>query len=373
MVKQTLVLLVMLFIAGRIDAQSVNVTFAVDTSDVQVQTAVRFLQSYIDCFAKKQKPDYSYYWSTEDCKRTSLPDDMVFAISSDGATYRFGDKLTVFFAQKEEGVVHLKTVLATADSARNIMVWAIMNHYVIPGKDHPRFISEVCLHKGKYKSIRNGNINYHFPSSTAFNKAVSDRMLRRVRKLEHNWGFKPIDIDYYYASDDVSLAHMRGFDYVFGIGKQTPSGISHPERQVIYCQGLGEGYLHEILHIYFNPQYEQSPMCHPLIYYLAGGIGKDFDWMLHRMNEYLTKYPETDLSAYETLQTKDPMLHIDYVTSGLLCKMLDKKYGRDGLKRALQYKTSSELLQTEFGITTQTADTFLRASFKKYDKLGQKM
>jgi hypothetical protein len=176
-----------------------------------------------------------------------------------------------------------------------------------------------------------------------------------------------VNIDYYFASNAIELAKMRGLDYDYNMEKTNPSGMTYSEQRMIFCQGLGEGYLHEVLHVYFNPLYEQSPVCHAMIYYLAGGIGNDFNWMIHRMNEYLLRYPDTDLSQYDTLLTKDPMLHIDYVTEGLLCKMMDDKDGIAGLKRALQYKTVSELLQKEFGVDTGSTDAFLKASFKKYD------
>jgi hypothetical protein len=365
---RTLIVLIALFSCGAAMAQSVVVTGAVDTSDAGGHAAIHLLRHYLWCFSENKKPDISAYWCEEDIKRTSLQDDMVFAISSDEPTYRFGDKMTVFFCKTEDGIVHLKSLLSRTDEEGNLMVWAIMNHYVKVDNGRARFMSEIVRHKNKYKTIRNGKITYHFPSSETFNKTVSDRMLLQIRKLEHDWGFQPASVNYYYAADDVALAAMCGFDYVFGMGRHTPSGMGLYDHGVVYCQGLGEGYLHELLHIYFNARYGASPMCHALIYYLAGGLGQNFDWMIHRMNEYLAKYPDTDLGLYDSLQTRDPMLHIDHVAKGLLCKMLEEKDGIAGLKRALQYATSQELLKKEFGVTEQTTDEFLRTAFKKYDK-----
>ena len=362
-----LLVTLLLLSGGYCKAQSLVVTTA-DTSSERIKKAIQFLGRYLSSFEKKGRPDYTQFWSMADCKRSLLPDNMAYSITSDVPTYNFCDWPVLFFARDEHKYIHLKTLFASTDSGKNVQVWAITNHYVSL-EDPPRFVSELELHKGNYKSVRNRNITYHFPASANFSYAKSNEMMARLKRIEKQWGFKPIDISYYFAANDAELAKMRGMDYNYAMDRATPSGMTYVEQRTIFCQGLGEGYLHEVLHVYFNPIYEQSPMCHAMIYYLAGGIGKDFNWMIHRMNEYLRKYPETDLSQYEKLLSKDPMLHIDYVTKGLLCKMMDEKDGVAGLKRALQYKTVDELLWKEFAVDTKTIDSFLKASFKRNDHL----
>lgn len=346
-------------------AQSIAITNP-DTPSTRIKTAITFLEHYLSSFEKAQTPDYTQYWSKADCNRSTLPDNMVYTIAGDVPTYRFCDRPEIFYARDEGSYIHLKTLFASADSSKGTQVWAITNHYVtLDGQ--PRFVSELELHKANYRTVRNRNITYHFPAATSFSYARSNKMLAQLKRIEQQWGFKPVDINYYFAPNAIELAKMRGMDYNWRMDRTTPSGITHAEQRTIFCQGLGEGYLHEVLHIYFNPLYRNAPICHGLIYYLAGGLGKDFDWMIHRMNEYLRKYPETDLSQYDTLITKDPMLHIDYVSEGLLCKMMEEKDGIAGLKRALQYKTVDELLQKEFDVDKRNTDAFLKASFKRYD------
>ncbi len=358
----------MLLSGSYCNAQSLVLT-AADTSSERIRKAIHFLGRYLSAFETKEIPDYTQFWSTADCRRSLLPDNMAYTITFDAPTYRFCDKPVLFFARDEHNYIHLKTLFASTDSSRNVCVWAITNHYVtLDGQ--PRFVSELELHKGNYKSVRNRNITYHFPASINFSYAKSDQMMARLKRIEKQWGFKPVNISYYFAANDAELVKMRGMDYNYAMDRTTPSGMTYAEQRTIFCQGLGEGYLHEVLHVYFNPLYEQSLMCHAMIYYLSGGQGKDFNWIIHRMNQYLRQYPETDLSKYEKLLSKDPMLHIDYVTKGLLCKMMDEKDGIVGLKRALQYKTVDELLRKEFGVDTKTTDSFLKASFKRYDPQG---
>lgn len=346
--------------------QALKVT-ASDTASERIRTAIQFFGRYLNCFSNGITPDYTQYWSNADCKRSSEPDDMLYTIQGDVPTYSFCASPVLFFASDEGEYIHLKTLFASSGNSSIVNVWAITNHYVTLNSE-PKFISEIELHKSSYSVVKNGNITYHFPATTTFSYANSDRMLERLKQIEQQWGFRPVDIHYYFAATAAELAKMRGMDYNFAMDQTTPSGITRWEHLKIFCQGLGEGYLHEVLHLYFNPVYEKSPMCHALIYYLAGGIGKDFNWMIRRMNSYLLIHPDIDLSNYETLRSEDPMLHIDHVTKGLLCKMLDEKDGVAGQKRALQYKTVEALLQQEFGVDAAHMDAFLKSAFKRYGK-----
>jgi hypothetical protein len=361
-------LLMFVFLAPLCRAQTLTISGA-DTADERIRIATRFLVRYLSSFEGRRTPDYARYWSREDYSRSALPDDIVYAIADDYPSYWMGGKRpSIFYARAHKDYVHLKALVASTDSNGNIIPWAITNHYVQFEDDNrqPRFTSELELHPQDYKEVKNRNITYHLPASQEFSQQVSDKMLNHLKLIEKQWGFEPIELHYYYAANAEELAHMRGMDYSFAMDAANPSGISYPRHRKLFCQGLGEGYLHEVLHMYFNPVYEQSPMCHAMIYYLAGGIGKDFNWFVDRMNEYLQQYPDTDLSRYETLTTHDKMLHIDYVVKGLLCKLIDEKDGTPGLKRALAYSTVDALLQQEFGITPRELNAFLRKSFSKY-------
>jgi hypothetical protein len=361
-------LLLLILGSGFCRAQSIQVSGA-DTADEQIKTATRFLIRYLSAFEGRRTPEYSHYWSKGDCLRSGLPDDMAFAISDNYSTYWMGgSQPSIFFARSYTDYVHLKVLVASSDSDRMITPWAITNHYVRIDTQtgQARFVSELELHRRDYREVKNRNITYHFPASLGFSNAMSNAMLDRLKTIEQQWGFAPLEIHYYYAPNAAELAKMRGMDYNFAMDAVHPSGISYPKNRKLFCQGLGEGYLHEVLHLYFNPVYEQSPMCHAMIYYLAGGLGKDFEWFIGRMNEYLIRYPETDLSKYESMMSEDKMLHIDYVVKGLLCKMIDEKDGIAGLKRAMGYASVDTLLQQEFGIAQKDLNTFLRKAFSKY-------
>ncbi len=348
---------------------SAQMSYSVDTSQAEIKESVLFLTGYLNEFKNEKLPDLTRYWSEQDCKRSKLPDDMMYSISTDEVTYNFVRRQTVFYAKVYKGYVHLKTLFATTDSSANTTVCAITNHYVQVGSK-PCFISELELHKDFYTEKQVGNIRYHYPKTHVFSQAKANALVDKLKRIEKEWGFKPVKLDYYFADSHEALTHMRGMDYCYGMNEADPSGMSFPETNTIFCHGLGEDYLHEILHLYFNPLYVKSPVCHGLVYYLAGGLGHDFDWMIRRMDQYLRTYPDLDLTGYQDMhmQSKDKMLHIDHVINGLLCKMVYEKSGIPGLKRILAYKTTDEIFEKEFGIAPKDKNTFLRAKFALYAK-----
>lgn len=363
----TLFLLLLMFTTT--EAQIAVKVGVIDTTDVDIKTAIEFYKSYLNEFKGKHLPSYSNYWSKNDCDRFKVPDPIVYSISSDYPTYKFGKQKTIFYVRKESEYVHIKTLLTQQDSLKQIILFAITNHYVAlhDSTNKTHFISPLTLNSNLFKTVVNDNITYHFPVEHKFNWKKSNNLLNRLRKIEKDWNFQKIHFDYYFADNTNKIAMLKGLDYYYGMEQTTPSGMTFPDEKIIFCNGYDESYLHEVLHIYFNPQYGKSPINHGLIYYLAGGLGHDFNWMINRMNAYLEKYPETDLSQFESLQTKDIMLHLDHTVIGLICKIVDEKEGVKGLQRLLEYSSIDELFLNEFHLQKNSWDGFLKQNFRDYN------
>lgn len=341
----------------------------VDTSSTDIKKAVTFYKKYLSEFRGYKVPNYKEYWSKEDCERFHTPDPIVYSISSGYPTYNFGVQKSIFYARSNSNYVHLKTLMTQMDSLKNISVYAITNHYISVDREtnNINFIRPIEANKRLYKSVTNGSITYHFLKSHQFNKSKSDSLIRVIEKFEKDWEFDPIEFDYYFTDTQDELGSMKGLDYYFGMEQTYPSGISFPEDKIIYCNGYGEGNFHEVLHLYLNPLYVKKPVNHGLIYYLGGALGHDYDFLIEKMNNYLKKYPETNLSEFQTLQTKDITLHIDHTVIGLICKIIDEKEGVTGLKRLLEYDDVSTLFKVEFGLEQKQWDNFLKQNFRKYN------
>ncbi|NMH27916.1 hypothetical protein [Flavobacterium silvaticum] len=342
----------------------------IDANDPIVNKAVDFYVSYIGQFNQDDAVDYAKYWSAESCAAFRNPDLAVFAISDTYPTYRLGVQTTIYYAKRIREHVLIKSVLSYRAEDSTNTVYAILDHYIkIPsGGETFKFTAPLVLNKSQYREKRFGNIDYHFPATTSFDKRKAKQLQTQLATILKAWGFMPVGISYYFTQSAEEMSAMRGFEYKYGDEQQTPSGISYPEDRLIFSTGSGEDNLHEVLHVYFNPMYVTSPVNHALIYYLAGGLGHDFQWFINRMDEYLQKYPETNLSQFDTIEPKDIMLHIDFTVLGIICKMVDEKEGVAGLKRLLGYETVDALFLKEFNLERKDWDAFVREKIKLYRK-----
>ncbi|VXB60099.1 conserved hypothetical protein [Flavobacterium sp. 9AF] len=340
----------------------------IDTNDSNIKKAVVFYKQYVLEF-ENGSIDYKNYWSKKDYEKYETPDPIVYSISSDYPTYNFGIQKTIFYARAFSNYVHLKTLMTQTDSFNNISVYAITNHYISTNNEENKlyFINPMEVNSQLYTSKTNGNITYHFLKTHPFDKNKSDQLIASLKKFESDWGFNPIKIDYFFTDTPDQLGTMRGLDYYYGMEQIFPSGMAFPKDKIIYCNGSGENNFHEILHLYLNPLYEKSPINHGLIYYLGGSLGHNFNFLISKMNEYLIKYPNTDLSEFETLETKDITLHINHTVIGLICKIIDKKEGVNGLKRLLTYDNMEILFKKEFNLQKKDWHHFLKEEFKKQD------
>jgi hypothetical protein len=341
--------------------KEVTVGIFIDTSDHRIREAIAFLQQYYVSFLNLDTIPYRHYFTEAQCNKYTIPDPVVHAISGDGCTYTMFSKATIFFAKTYPDHVHIKTLFAWTDDSSNIQPYAISNHYVHKNDNGFYFLTEMEQYKEQYSFMLNGNIEYIFPEGTPFNKQSSDSLLASLKKFEKEWGFTPIkQIRYIYTHSKTDLARMKGLDYVLSMDENSSSGYADTESNTVYCQGKGENYLHEILHLYLNPVYGKSPVNHGLVYYLGGGVAGSYQDMIRLMNNYLDKYSETDLSNYDSLISKERMLHIDHTINAMLCKLVYEKEGVKGVKRLLGYKTLEDLFIKEYKMERSKWNAFLK-------------
>lgn len=339
----------------------------IDTSNRNVMDAVDFLQSYYSGFLKHDTINYRKFFTQEQCDKYKIPDPIALEFTSYGGYgYTAFSKATIFFAKEYPDYVHIKTIFLWEVDSGNMNPFAIANHYVHKNNKGFYFLTEMEQHKDNYTTVKNGNIQYVFPKSVSFSKQSSDSLLASLRKFEKEWGFKPVEhIRYVHTSSKEELARMKGLDYLLLMDENTSSGYADTESNTVYCQGKGENYLHEILHLYLNPLYAKSPVNHGLVYYLGGGVSGNYPQMIQRMNDYLTSYPDTDLSRYDTLISKNRLLYIDHTINAMLCKLVYEKEGVKGIKRLLGYKTLDELFLKEYKLPRAKWDVFLRKKLSK--------
>jgi hypothetical protein len=357
--KGIFILLSFLFI-GNVHAQ-LNFNLDVDTLDDDVKQAIHFYEAYLNSFKNRSLPDFTKYWPEADCKAYKYPDQMLYAISGDGVTYRLMGKPTVLYIKPGKDDIHIKTSFGLCDSAGNVSTLCITNHYITKDNNgHLRFINPISINGKDWRTTTVRNITYYYPPYHKFDEKRADSMVQAIAKLEKDWNLKPIHIRYYFADTKEELQHLRGFDYAINMGnRDKPTGISDDRDDLVYCSGLGEYYFHEVVHIYLNRLFPESPLREGMAVFYGGTLGHDLAWHVRRLNKYLEVHKEIDLG-------KDNFSYMDNYTNpwstikGSLCALAYKKDGLNGLKRILSYKSMDDIFKREFGVSPGKQDDFIR-------------
>lgn len=334
----------------------------VDTLDNDVKSAIGFYQKYLNEFNKVRLPDFSPYWPAKDLIRYKVPDPIVYGISGDYPTYKFGYKPTIFYIKPSKDFIHIKTQFSSVDSLKNISTVGITNHYVkFDQEGKPFFVSPVEVNAKKWKTIKVRNITYWYPEYHNFNRKRADSLIRQTINLEKIWELKPIDITYYFANTFEEIQNLRGFDFSIGLGnRDKPSGISNDVDRIIYCAGIGENYFHEVVHIYLNKYFPKSPLLEGLVVFYGRSLGQDLVWHLKRLNTYLIEHPEIDLNRLEDFWRMDNYTDPSAAIGGMLCDMAFKKGGLNGLKKLMSHHTMDEVFKEEFDLKGNELNTWLR-------------
>ena len=333
----------------------------VDPADTELNNAVNFLSQYYSEFARGHVPDYSKYWDTEDCKEYKHPDQLVYGITSDGPTYRIG-KPTILYARPENGYVHIKTLFGVGDSTGKVSVMSITNHYIKHDKNNTlRFINPIRLAGKNWNTTIVGNITYHYPSYHDFDRKKAQALSDRITALRREWNLSPIHIRYYFADTKEEIEHFRGFDFTVAMGnRDKPSGISDDIDNIVYCGGWGENYFHEVVHIYLNRHYPESPLREGLAVFYGGSMGNELSWHIKRLNLYLEKHKEINLGKLDDFYYMDNYTNPYSTIVGMLCLDAYNNNGINGLKRIMAYTSLDDIILKEFGVDKSGWNDFLR-------------
>ena len=360
--KIILLLAITLSVGLKVSAQ-VYVNPGVDTTDINIKGAVEFYTNYMNDFKGKKLPDFTKYWSAEDCKKFKVPDPGVYGLGGDYPTYSMaGSKTIMYIKPLKNGTIILKTVGGNIDSLKNLDVYFITNHFIIKDINKKyHFISPIDHYREDWKSYKLRNINFYFQKSHAFNKSKADSLISQIKNLEQQWGLKPVEITYFFADTFDEIQLIRGYDFSLGLGNvDKPSGMANQTDNIVYCAGNGENYFHEIVHIYLNKLHPKSPLNEGLAVFYGGSMGKPLQWHAGRLKTYLSNHSEINLTKLEDFWQMDNYTNPYSTIQGILCDVVFKKHGFIGLKRLMTYTSLNEIFEKEFKFNLKNLDKELR-------------
>jgi hypothetical protein len=353
---------------------NVAVNMGVDTLNPKTRGALEFYSRYVSEFDNNIQIDYFKYWPKEKCSLSELPDifNTKFG-NSHGSVPIYNCGLpTIIYAKWRNDTVQIKTHVGIYDST-GIYTTAILNYYVdITNPDQPKFIIPLFFNSQNWNSKQVRNITYYYPSYHEFNNFKADSLIFQIQRLENDWQLQPIEINYYFAKTSEEIDNLLGYDYVAGMGNNSlPSGVALVNWQppMVLCSGLGENYVHELVHIYIDSIFPATVLNEGIAMFYGGSRGYSPQFHAERLRKYLEKNPNADFSDLRSYSHMDGLTNPRYVYEWLICKDIYSKEGIKGLKRALGYASLDELMRVEYGAEkTQWNEIFVSLLFDKEQK-----
>jgi hypothetical protein len=360
----------LLLLCGYGSAQTLHINPGVDTLDIDVKKSLHFYRDYLNQFKGRSIPrNFANYWSQKDCKDFAVPDPIVYALNGSYSTYGLASSKTLFYVKPEREFVHFKVLYGWVDST-SISLFCIANHYIrFSDKENPEFVSPIAVNTKDWKRTSVRNVTFVYPKYHKFDRLQADSLMASIENLEKQWSLKPINITYFLAKTREEIDRIRGLDFsLLGGNREKPSGISDERNNIVYCAGLGENYFHEVVHLYLNNLYKQSPLVEGIAVFYGGSMGKSLKWHLARLKTYLRANPAIDLNKLDEFWYMDNFTNPNSTIKGMLCRMAFERDKIDGLKRIMTYESMEEIFLNEFNVKKGEWNDFLRRSIEDVEK-----
>jgi hypothetical protein len=300
------------------------------------------------------------------CDNFVVPDPIVYALNDRYPTYTLATSKTLLYVKPSDEFIHFKVLYGWVDSTK-ISLFCLANHYIrLDELGDPEFVNPIELNTKTWKQTSIRNITFIYPPYHKFNRHRADSLIASVSNLERDWNLKPIKIKYYLAKARDEIDQIRGLDFTLLAGnRDKPTGISDDRNNIVYCSGLGENYFHEVVHLYLNRLFRQSPLVEGIAAFYGGSMGKSLEWHLDRLKTYLRENPEIDLNKLEEFWYMDNFTNPNSTIKGMLCQMAFKKDKIKGLQRIMAYKSMEDIFLNEFNVKKDEWNSFIRVSIEK--------
>ena len=360
-----LVLIFSLLLFKDMSAQ-LRINIGVDTTTEKSKLTINFFNKYITDFKEDNEVDYTKYFYNEDVEKFRLPDKTAIGLIGNTTNYTLGEPYLISLDTKAD-TVKAKVLFAATDSFSNPTIYFIANYYIKIDNGRCKFLVNQNIETKEWltKTIR--NVTFHYPSYHTFNFTNAQSLIISITNLEKAWGLGPIKIDYYFAKTNREIQAIKGFDFNFYMARsEYPGGLAYEQEKSIYSWGLDENYLHEFIHIYLNPIYPNTPLKEGIATFYGGSMGTSYKEHLKRLNEYITKHPDTNITNPMEFYYMDERTNPQYIIQAFICRLVFSEKGINGLKQLLKIESMDEIFRSGFFVEPDNQNKFIREQIKKY-------
>lgn len=363
--KKVILILFLCCLVNAVNSQ-IYVNPGVDTSSQQIKRAISFMESYIKDFKQDKKVDFSQYYKEKDYKRYEKPDKVAYSLIGNNPVYIMGTP-TLLSAKEKCDTVRLKLQFSDVDTSGNIKTYFISNHIIVLDQTNHYFLVNHEINTSSWMKTKIRNITFQYPNYYSLDTSRANKLIRQVKNLEDNWNLSPEIIDYYFARRRKEIQKIRGFDFnIYMGGNEVPTGLADVKDNLIFTSGLNENHFHEVVHIYLNKEYPESPIKEGIAVFLGGSLGHDLKWHLEKLDTFIANNPEIEINNPQSFHYLDDTTNPQYAIQGLLCHLAYKRGGINELKELMEFNSLEQIYSDYFNIDKGKENEFLRKEIIKY-------
>lgn len=347
-------------------SQKVTYNHILDSTDSTTREIQRIFEAYLKSEPQKQQPNK--FWNAEVQQNFEQFD---FLEDEFNPSLYMGFPAHVLSIKSNGDLHQVKVQYSYCQEDGNPYVLAIVNYYLKPVNGELRLFNALSINRKKWNMEKLGLIDYYFPKDHEFNRNKASNANDFIDKITEIFEVPPSSFEYYLADDYDEIQELKGLDYYIGMGgKNIPSGKASANR--IFGAGLGEDYLHEIVHVQIDKHFPNKHywVTEGLATFLSGeSRGKPIEWHQKRIHEYLKENPTVNLNNLTDFVTYDAYTDYHYALGSFLMSRLYQKGGWDLIKKALKSGKSEDdfysFLEQELGVPKSQLNTYIRGELEK--------
>jgi hypothetical protein len=343
--------------------QHFSLNAGVTTTSADKQAVLALWDAYLGSgFAKPAQ-----FWVPAELARYPKGDLLLSEGYVNPSVYQYStEKLVLSVEKLDTARYRCKTLFywrSPADTLRQTTVFCLINTYFVRQQQR-WFLSNSLTHTTRdWKTETLGNLTYELPPGRPLDHQKAAAAQAFLASMFHDFDITPFSVTYYLAATCEEAQRLKGFDYVVGMGSNAVCGFYDEVNHLVYAGGLGEDYLHELVHV-INPYFLKA---HPLLLTgysgLRGGhLGHALAYHKKRVQAYLATHA-VDLTKPLQFTNLDDETNPQYVMGGIFCEYALRQGGLPKLKRLFSYGTSDEAfftaLQQELGLSRKQLPRFI--------------
>ena len=338
---KTLCFLIILLFSNWFSSQTFTTNFNVNLNNSDTKSIVELWQSYL-------KSDSKEFWVESETKNLANFNvlDMEGILNPSLMNWGFDNRILSIIRISEN-----KYLIKSLFEQENKDVFAITNVFAIKEGNQFKLSNYLFEVTKSWKSTNSKNIKYVYQPDYDLKQSEIDEAENFYSDLCKTFNVQPEKLTYFIAKNCDHIFDILGYEFIFSKGMSEECGYFEEKNNFIFAtEKAGANHFHEITH-FINKHFPNSNelLLTGISAYFSkdkAHLGKPLIYHTKRVNEYLEKHQEINLSKPFDFFELDENTNPQYVIGAVLCDLILEKGGKAELISAFNStKTDEDFLR----------------------------